>query len=423
MDLKKANETYIKLKAELEAEQAKADKTKSFVESYRNKIVIQEGKKAEAQENGSETGVKVATEEIKRLKEEIKRIQEESKAQQEELTKQQEKLETIVHEIKQDPQMKAHLEKVTATKYLRDLKVADAEKQALENRIEQHTKVEKLVDENATMKNHLTGLMGAKLTIKQLQEEISKLDGKNDPTSLNEKTVKENQIKEAESKYARIKNEVMEYIYNHQLGIEEQTIASIVEGKVAVDKKTHQIDIKASIQNNRVAIDKKLQSKNRQIEHYTRGIERLGYTITTPAEEAQKKGQVAEQQGVASTQIAKEPEKEETNKESWWKRAKDKVSSWKWVQKMAKFFTYEVEEEPKQLQEGEKAPKQQESKTTTQAKPEVKQQESKKEFKNSLKYEVVQNIAEEMYKQNLKEAKRELRKETKKEVEPEEAEK
>lgn len=414
MDLKKANETYIKLKAELEAEQAKADKTKSVVESYRNKIVIQEGKKAEAQENGSETGVKVATEEIKRLKEEIKRIQEESKEQQEELTQKQEKLETIINEIKQDPQMKAHLEKVTATKYLRDLKVADAEKQALENRIEQHTKVEKLVDENATMRNHLTGLMGAKLTVKQLQEEISKLEGKNDPTSLNEKTVKENQIKEAESKYARIKNEVMEYIYNHQLGIEEQTIASIVEGKVAVDKKTHRIDIKASIQNNRAAIDKKLQSKNRQMEHYTRGIEKLGYTITTPAEEAQKQEQVAEPQGVASTQLAKEPEKEEANKESWWKRAKDKVSSWKWVQKMAKFFTYEVEEEPKQLEEG---------RAKSETKPEAKQQESKQEFKNSLKYEVVQNIAEEMYKQNLKEAKKELGKESKKEVEPEEAEK
>jgi len=405
MDLEKHNQTYIQLKNELAAKQAAADKIKSAAELYRNSKTIQEGKKAEAIQNRNEADKKAAEAEIKKLNKKIEQIQKDTKEKDEEVKQVEEKLENAKKAIMEDPEMKAHLEQVTATRYARDLNVANTEKQALENKIDQQNKVIENVINKSVMKNHLTGLIGTNMEIKQLQEEMDNLANQNDPASQNAKTMKEAQMKDAQAKYARLKNEIMEYIHNHQLGIEEHTITSIANGRVVMDSKTHKINVEASIKGNIEDTNKKLQSTNKKIQLYTRGIENLGYTVKAPTTQS---AQQAQQGSVAPTVQIEKEEGEEATKESWWQRTKNRIGNWKWVQKLAKVFMYE--EEPKQLAEGKVEPAQDD----TAAQPQTQNGKAKKQqFRSSLKYEVVQNLADEMYTQNLREARKDIKQEAK----------
>ena len=183
MDLEKLNASYVRAKQNLESKKKNIEKFEEELKKAMDDMKVAEGAKVVAQRKNDTDDIKRADEEIKNIKARIEKIKKEAELEKEELQMFQDKINDVTREIRENPEMKEHLEGVMAKRYTRqirdinkDKKEQEKVKQAEEKKLESYNEVQKLINEHSSMKNHMQGMLGANYAIQKLNDELSKLD-------------------------------------------------------------------------------------------------------------------------------------------------------------------------------------------------------------------------------------------------------
>lgn len=400
MDLEKLNKNYEKAKANLDAKKKAIEKLEEELKIVLEDIDLAKGLKIQGERNNDPDDIKEAEEIIKKSQKRIKEIKELAQEEKEEMKEFQEKMDKIIEEIKENPEMKQHLEQVLAKRYSREIKKTDKEIEQLtkkkeenkkkmeeeDKKMESVDKVQEMIDTHPTMQNHMQGMLNASASIQKLKDELATLDMVKDKARINNIT---KEIKEATQKLETNRDALLAYATKNKLGITKETLENIANNTV-IDKKTDKVNVRASLSNTKKAMqankdkiekenksyDKKIAGYNKQISHNKKAITKLGYkapergterTATTSENTAGERG--AEQETVQTE-----------GKPKWWQFIK-RYKQWK-------------------------------ENKGTQALPDPEQPreldgEEKSEFAQSLKYKVVQDIAKEMQKETVREVKKE----------------
>jgi len=272
MDLEKLNKTYEKAKANLESKKKEIEKLEGDLKREVENIDIVKGAKIVAQRKNDTDAIKRADDAIKLHQENIKKIKEQAEDVKEEMQIFQEKVDKVVEEIKENPEMKKHLELVLAKRYSREIKKVDKEIENLtkkkeenakkleeeDKKIENVDKVQKMVDEHPTMKNHMQGMLNASASMQKLDAELATLDMVKDKKRINE--IKKEMAKESQ-KLETNRDALLAYATKNKLGITKETLENITNNAV-VDKRTNEVSVKASLTNTKKAMqankDKKI---------------------------------------------------------------------------------------------------------------------------------------------------------------------
>ena len=271
--------------------------------------------------------------------------------------------------IKENPEMKKHLDTVLKKKYERKLAKVEKEKAELIDKKDKVEQIKQLTTEHPALANNLKGMISAYKTAENLKKELKSLEysagngiiAYTDTTRANE--IKTNLLPDAESKMETNKTHFMDYIQKNKLDITEKDVNELVE-KGAVNK-----DGKVDLETTFV---KRTSGLNRQIKGLDKSINDYTYAMGG----AEKRQQSPEQQGSAQEQEEKP----------------------KWFQFIKRFKAWRERRNQQELPEG--TPK-------GQAK---KESGSKNEFADSLKYDIMKDVTKQMQQEKLKAAK-EVRKE------------
>ena len=193
MDLEKLNGSYERAKRILEEKKKTIKKIEEDLKTAEGDIKIAEGAKEVAQRKNEEEDIKRADAGIKDAKSRVEKLKKEIELEKEELLMFQEKVNKIIEEIKENPELKQHLEQVLAKRYSRKIRDINKEKQEQEKekekeekKIESYKEVQKLIDEHSSMRNHMQGMLNASYNIQKLNTELSKLDPIKDKTRIEE---------------------------------------------------------------------------------------------------------------------------------------------------------------------------------------------------------------------------------------------
>lgn len=402
MDLEKLNKTYEKAKTNIETKKREIEKLEKDLKTEMENIDIVKGAKIVAQRKNDTDAIKRADDAIKQHQENIKKIKEKAEDAKEEMQTFQEKVDKVVEEIKENPEMKEHLEQVLAKRYSREIKKTDKEIEELtkkkeenakkleeeDKKIENVDKVQKLVDEHPTMKNHMQGMLNASVTIQTLNDELATLDMVNDKKRIKEI---QKEMTVANKKLDTNRDALLAYASKNKLGITKETLENIANNAV-VDKKTKEVNVKASLSNTKKTIqankdkiakenksyDKKIAGCNKQISHNEKAITKLGYRVPERENETER---------TAATNTTSQ---NTVGEEAQVSRTEDEPKPWQIIKRIKQWFANKKRDalpDPEQ--------------------PRPAAEEEKSEFSQSLKYTVVQDIAKEMQKETVKEVKRE----------------
>lgn len=375
MDLEKLNGEYLKLKQDIEIKKECISAYERTVQDLALDKTIWTGKKAEAQKNADHDAEKTAQDELNKIDEQIKQTQESVEKEKETIKEFQGKIDAKITEIKENPEMKKHLDTVLKKKYERKLAKVEKEKAELIDKKDKVEQIKQLTTEHPALANNLKGMISAYKTAENLKKELKSLEysagngiiAYTDPTRANE--IKTNLLPDAESKMETNKTPFMDYIQKNKLDITEKDVNELVE-KGAVNK-----DGKVDLETTFV---KRTSGLNRQIKGLDKSINDYTYAMGG----AEKRQQSPEQQGSAQEQ----------------EDDQDKEEKPKWFQFIKRFKAWRERRNQQELPEG--TPK-------GQAK---KESGSKNEFADSLKYDIMQDVTKQMQQEKLKAAK-EVRKE------------
>ncbi len=113
-------------------------------------------------------------------------------------------------------------------------------------KVEKVEKLKELIKNHPHLKNNLTGMLQAKLEIKELKVKLSKLDRK-DPANKNEIDKIQKQIKEKESKENKNKGLMIKYFTSNKIDISEKDIKELEE---TIVQKNGVVDINKTLDKN-----------------------------------------------------------------------------------------------------------------------------------------------------------------------------
>lgn len=383
MDLEKLNGSYERAKQNLESKKKNIQKLEEELKKAMDDMKIAEGAKVVAQRKNDENDIKRADDEIKNIKARIEKIKKDAELEKEELQMFQDKINAVTKEIRENPEMKEHLEGVMAKRYIRqirdinkDKKEQEKVKKEEENKLERYNEVQKLINEHSSMKNHMQGMLGANYAIQKLNDELSKLDPIKDKARID-------QIKqEAQNENKRLtqnRDAILTYANKNKLKITKETLEEIMNNSV-IDKKADRVNLQATLNATKGKsekqikdCDKKIAKCDKQISMNEKAIAKIGYTIEEPEEKKDEEKQDEEEQVEKAGKATKTE-----NKLKWWQFGK-RFKQWNESRKM------------KSLPDAKEADS----------------KEEKSEFASSLKYKVVQDIAKQMQNENLKAVKKE----------------
>lgn len=396
MDLEKLNNSYEKAKQNLENKKKAIEKLEENLQVVMEDLIIARGEKIIEQRENDWEEVKFTEQKIKDKERQIKEIQQKAEEEKEEMQMFQEKVDKIIEEIKEDPQMKQHLEQVIAKRYGRENKKIDKEvkevekkKEAEGKRLENIEVVETMMQEHPTMKNHMQGMLNASASIQRLEEELSQLDmvKNNDRIKVIQK-----EIQGANKKLENNRDAILTFSNKNKLGITKETLEAIMQN-VAVNEKTGQVNVKNSLANTKNRMQRKVKNYDKEILGYhkktannQRAMMNLGYSLPREGREEEnaniERGFSNQVMGVGTiAELEKETETEQKPK---------------WFQFIKRFKQWLASKKMSQL-------------PNTNSKPEAIEKEEKNEFSKSLKYQVVKDIAKQMQEEKIKEAKQQAK--------------
>ncbi len=401
MDLEKLNGSYERAKRILEEKKKTIKKIEEDLKTAEGDIKIAEGAKEVAQRKNEEEDIKRADAGIKDAKSRVEKLKKEIELEKEELLMFQEKVDKIIEEIKENPELKQHLEQVLAKRYSRKIRDINKEKQEQEKekekeekKIESYKEVQKLIDEHSTMRNHMQGMLNASYNIQKLNTELSKLDPIKDKARIEE--IKQ-EIATENKRLTQNRDAILDYSNKNKLKITKETLEEIASNSV-IDKKTNKVNIKETlnVSNNKSKekikdFNKKIQNGDKQIAINEKAIKNLGYRVP---ERKQKEGKDETKGQHDGSGTRGQYDGDDTHDHD--KETEEKPKWWQFIKRFKKWNENKM---IKQLPDPE-------DKST-------KNSNTKSEFASSLKYDVVKDIAKQMQQDNFKEARKEVKEEGK----------
>lgn len=372
MDLETLNKEYVKFKSVLETASKEIESLESKANDLADDKIIWKGKLIEAKRNSNSVAEKQAEGEIKRIDTEIKAVQDDTYRKKEEMKLIQTKINVRIKQIKENPEMKKHLDEVVKKKYDRKLSKLEKGKEEAVEKKGRLTDLKQLVTDHPAIGNNLKGILTATKEMKDLQAELDGMKmmvGKSnvymykDPARAKE--IENTLLPKAQAKIAKNKTPLMAYISKNGLNITEKDINELADKGFAVDGKGN-LDLNATM-------NKNISSLNRQIKGYDKSI---------------RNHQIA----LENIENKREPVTPRTTDSSTPKKTK-------WFQFIQRFKNWNQRRKQQALPEPE-------SHT-----PNPEPSTERNEFLDSLKYEVVQDVVKNMETDNLKEAKKERKSE------------
>ncbi len=378
MDLESLNKEYVQLKNEL----GNVSKDILALETKANNLatdkIIWNGKLAESKKIGNVANEKIAQTELKRIDDELKVVQDETIKKKDAMKRLQIKVNIRMDEIKENPEMKQHLNEVMQKKYSRKISKLEKEKDETIEKRDRLKNLRQLVTEHPSLRNNLKGVLGAQKEITDLKKELDDMKIKvgtglvsyKNPNRANE--IINTLLPQAKSKMLNNKTSLMAYISKNKLNITEKDIEELAERGLSIDSKG-KIDINTTM-------DKNIGTLNRQIKGYDKSIKNHQIALDSIEKEEQS---LTNESSSISTQ----------NKQKWYQVLVQRVKNW-------------YEGKSRQALPEPKIPKQT---------PEVVKNNENNSFRESLKFDVVKDTVDKEVSENLKQAK-EKRKEEEYEI-------
>ncbi len=378
MDLESLNKEYVELKNEL----GNVSKDILALETKANNLatdkIIWNGKLAESKKIGNVANEKIAQTELKIIDDELKVVQDETIKKKDAMKRLQIKVNIRMDEIKENPEMKQHLNEVMQKKYSRKISKLEKEKDETIEKRDRLKNLRQLVTEHPSLGNNLKGVLGAQKEITDLKKELDDMKIKvgtglvsyKNPNRANE--IINTLLPQAKSKMLNNKTSLMAYISKNKLNITEKDIEELAERGLSIDSKG-KIDINTTM-------DKNIGTLNRQIKGYDKSIKNHQIALDSIEKEEQS---LTNESSSISTQ----------NKQKWYQVLVQRVKNW-------------YEGKSRQALPEPKIPKQT---------PEVVKNNENNSFRESLKFDVVKDTVDKEVSENLKQAK-EKRKEEEYEI-------
>lgn len=380
MDLEKMNGEYLKLKQKIATKEGVILAYEHKVQDLTIDKTIWTGKKAEAQKNSDHDAEKTAQEELDKIDKEIEKIQKDVLEEKEEIQKFKDEIDAKITEIKENPEMKKHLNTVLKKKYERKLAKAEKEKAELMDKKDKVEQIKQLTTEHPSLANNLKGMITAYKTAESLKKELKDLEypagngivAYSDPQRASE--IQTKLLPEAEAKMTTNKTPFMDYIQKNKLDITEQDVSELVEKGIV--NKDGKVDLENTFAKRTIALNKQIKGLGKSISDYTYALDGVENRQQNPRQQ--------------NTVQEQENSQEQEN-------GQDAEEKPKWFQFIKRFKAWRDRKNQQELPEGtsEGTPKGQSK----------RENGSKSEFADSLKYDIMQDVAKQMQQEKLKEAK------------------
>lgn len=395
MNLETLNKEYVQFKNDLEKNHKEIESLESKANSLADDKIIQKAKLIEAKRIGDTVAQKTAEREIEKINSDLKVVQDDTLKKKEEVKLIQTKINSKIIEIKENPELKKHLDEVMSKKYDRKLSQLEKEKEKTIEKKDRLTDLKQLVTKHPTLGNHLKGILISTKEINDLQTELdgmkyhvgTNLVGYTDPVRANK--IMNTLIPQAKARINTNKTPLMEYISKNSLNITEKDIDELAHKGFTVDNKGN-IDLNSTI-------DKRISSLNRQIKGQDKSIKNHKIALHN----INKKEPITPIQPTPTPEPFTPPEPTTTEKPKFYQFIQ-RFKNWNEKRKQKALpepTTPDPEPEPTTL-------------NSDPLTPEITNPMNKRnEFFNSLKYEIVQDVVKQMESENLKEAKKERKSE------------
>lgn len=385
MDLEKMNGEYLKLKQKIATKEGVILAYEHKVQDLTIDKTIWTGKKAEAQKNSDHDAEKTAQEELDKIDKEIEKIQKDVLEEKEEIQKFKDEIDAKITEIKENPEMKKHLDAVLKKKYERKLAKAEKEKAELMDKKDKVEQIKQLTTEHPSLANNLKGMITAYKTAESLKKELKDLEypagngivAYSDPQRASE--IQTKLLPEAEAKMTTNKTPFMDYIQKNKLDITEQDVSELVEKGIV--NKDGKVDLENTFAKRTIALNKQIKGLGKSISDYTYALDGVENRQQNPRQQNPRQQNTVQEQ---------ENSQEQEN-------GQDTEEKPKWFQFIKRFKAWRDRKNQQELPEGrsEGTPKGQSKRENS----------SKSEFADSLKYDIMQDVAKQMQQEKLKEAK------------------
>lgn len=370
MDLEKLNGEYLKLKNNLQQKKSEISTIETNVNTLSDDKIIWNGKLIEAKRNNDKVAIKQATEKINEIDSKLKESQALLSQHKEEIQTLQANINDRIREIKENPELKKHLDEVMKKKYNRKLTKLGQEKDELVEKKDKLSNLKDLVANHPALGNNLKGILVAKKEIKKLKAELESLTTKTDTGSIvytdenRANEIKNNLLPLAETKLSTNKAPLLAYISKKKLNITEKDIDDLSD-------KDFYVDEKGNIDPNTI-LSKNISSLNRQIKGYDKSIKDHSIALN----------------GIVEKETLEEPQVQSVSNEPV------NQNDVKWYQFIKRFKNWYAKRKQQTLPE-----------VIDLEEPVNNDNNNDNTFKNSLKYEIVQEILKENQTQKLKDAK------------------
>ena len=220
----KFNNSYTKEKKafkKLEKVQKQIQSIENNLKVIRREITVAENEKQWAQEDNDKNQVKIAEDKIKNLKEQEEKLKEDARALKEIVDKQKGKVDKYFEEIENNPELKAHVNKIMEKQYNRKLKKAKETKRQTEL-------LQKTIEEHPTVENYIKGMIRAQEEIEKFTEELKTLDPVADKAKIDR--IENVEMPTLESKYEKNKGLIKDSFTKNKIDISVDFIEELVKG-------------------------------------------------------------------------------------------------------------------------------------------------------------------------------------------------
>lgn len=371
MNLKEVNEGWSKSSANTVLKNI--EKIKQRIELLKKEIVTTKRELedanielARAKEDKDKAKVEDTQKKIKSLIEKGQKLSAELKKAQEAIDKSKGKVDSYIEQLRQNPELKAHIDECLGKKFKRQLAKSKADK-------EQAEVLRNLIEKHPTFENNIIGMINARDEIIKLEEERKTLVDPKDTQRIDE--IENTLLPRLREKMNMNKSSIMNYISKNKISLTGEYIDEFVkEGSKGFRHfKDGRINIKKTLNN-------KIKSCDKSIAKYERGLLELGIPLKSD-EKAEAPG-TTDNGTSTGKKFGEELSKEEgeSKGESGLPATTEKP---KWYQFIKRFKNWNE----KRKSDKEKEPD--ETKPSDETKPTGGTKTSKEDFRDALKYDVV----------------------------------
>lgn len=390
MDLEKINSEYLQFKTELENAKSEKEAIAKLITRAKNDLTIYEASKSNAELDGDTAKAANFEKIIEARKEDLKKIEKKLIEKKVKMVEIQSQIDERVEQVKNNPELKDHLNEALVKKYSRKIKKIKEEKNVLGNKKETFLKIAELAENHESVKKNLIGMTNARKEIKALEAELKAISNPpiqglvsyTNPARANEIMTKFLPI--ARGKYDKNKDLLIKYAKSKNVDVQESDLQELTS---ALAQNKGNINIKGTIERQVKGLNKQIKSYSVQILNFSDAINKI-----EKVDEKQNEGTKTVEES-ASAQHTKTTPVVTPVKEGFFRRLFTRFKEWRIRanQKALGFGEYEKQPLMPTTSEPISSPAPVTPNPVTNTRT-----EKKNEFKTSLKYDIVKEYAKEV---------------------------